>query len=196
ELVPLLLETPALEPDALVLFAGNNWENVNLSPPEFQLLATALRRGGFPECRRSFIDGMLLPAGRAVLDLLASTAKTLGIPSVVIVPEVNLREWRNQAAVMVPTLTGGANRAWLTLWAQAQAAFAAQRYEPAAALLGQMIDLDGGTGGPPRALLGECLLRLGRVSEARAAFVAARDAVCGIFARHAPLCPSAVQDLQ
>ncbi|MCI0357900.1 MAG: hypothetical protein L0211_05350 [Planctomycetaceae bacterium] len=196
ELVPLLLETPALEPDAIVLFAGNNWENVNLSMREFQLLATALRAGGFPACQRAFIDQVLVPASRAVLDLLAATVQTLGIPAVVVVPEVNLREWRNDAAALAPTLTGGGNRVWLGLWARAQAEFANERYEHAAALLREMIELDGGTGSPPQALLGECLLHLGRRSEARAALEAARDAVCGIFIRHAPLCPSAVQTVQ
>jgi len=196
DLIPLLLATPALEPDALVLFAGNNWENVNLSLREFQLLASALRQGGFPACQRAFTDHVLLPACRAVLDLVAATGQTLGIPVVVIVPEVNLREWRNDPAALAPTLAGGANRSWLHLWGQARAEFAAGRYESAAALLHEMIELDGGAGSPPRALLGECLLQLGRTAEARDAFVAARDAVCGIFVRHAPLCPSTVQQIQ
>src|SRR5262249_11205096 len=80
EPVPLLPVAPPLEPDALVLFAGNNWENVTQSMQEFQLLATALRQGGFPACRRAFTELVLLPACRAVLDLLAATGQTLRIP--------------------------------------------------------------------------------------------------------------------
>lgn len=196
ELVPLVLEAPALEPDALVLFAGNNWENVNYTPQDYQRLADAVRQGGFPACQRAFTDHVLLPACRAVLDLIAATGQTLGIPVVLIIPEVNLREWRNDPAALAPTLAGGANKEWLQRWALAQSQFAAGRFEAAAALLREMIELDGGSGGPSQSLLGECLFRLDRPTEARAAFEAARDAVCGIFVRHAPLCPSAVQQVE
>lgn len=196
ELVPLILETPALEPDALVIFAGNNWENVNLTPQDHQLLADALRLGGYPACQRAFTQRILLPACRAVLDLIAATGQTLGIPVIVIVPEVNLREWRHDPAGLAPTLVDGANKEWLHLWRQAQRDFTAQRFESAAKHARKMIQLDGGTSAPSQALLGECMLRLERRAEARAAFESARDAVCGLFLRHAPLCPSAVQDVQ
>ena len=50
--LPALFEAlPAFEPDAVVLFAGNNWHSVVFELEELQLLADAVRDGGFARCR-------------------------------------------------------------------------------------------------------------------------------------------------
>src|SRR5262249_17523530 len=47
-----LLEAATLRPEALVVFAGNNWNEIDLTADRRQSLADALRIGGFAAARR------------------------------------------------------------------------------------------------------------------------------------------------
>ena len=62
---PLFDALPALEPDAVVLFAGNNWSSVRLELEELDLLAGALREGGFARSRSVFVDTLIRGRARA-----------------------------------------------------------------------------------------------------------------------------------
>ena len=59
QLPPLFDALPALDPDAIVLFAGNNWSSVRLELEELDLLAGAVRDGGFARSRSVFVETLV-----------------------------------------------------------------------------------------------------------------------------------------
>jgi len=183
---------PALSPDAIVLFAGNNWHNVQYGLDELQMLADALRQGGLAAVRVAMIERVVLPRARATLGALAATAK--GIPVVVVVPEFALGEWRSEP-VPAPLLPGGANLRWMRRRADAVRAREAGDADGAAAVARELIAIDGGTSSLPYELLGDAARARGDRAAARAAFEAARDAVFGTFVAHSPRCAGAVQNV-
>lgn len=189
ELPELAEALPALEPDAVVVFAGNNWLHSALAGHEdLGRLAAALRGGGFPACREEFLSEIVLPRCGRILDRLAAS---LGeIPVVVVVPEFNLGDWRNEPAVLAPVLAEGRNVSWMTARENAGQALAEGRLDDVAAHAEEMIELDGGTSAVPHELLAKA-----RPDEARAHLEHARDAVCGLLVPHSPRCHAAAQQL-
>src|SRR5207248_2300016 len=56
----VLATLSALDPDAVIVFAGNNWDNLPLGVAELDRCAQALRDKGFPAMRQVFQDDLLL----------------------------------------------------------------------------------------------------------------------------------------
>jgi hypothetical protein len=194
ELAPLILALPAVSPDLIVLFAGNNWHILELSATELLLLAGALRQSGYAACRRVFLDDILAPRCRALLRLLAAVARSLNIPVIVMVPEFNLVDWRGETSELAPVLTEDRSREWLGLFDQA-AAISDDEPDQLAEIAVQLIRLDGGINAASYTILGTALKQQGRLDESRRAFEAARDAPFGLLVPHSPRCPSVVQEL-
>ena len=174
--LPVLFDgLPVLEPDAVVLFAGNNWNGVRLELEELDLLANAVRTGGFASSRAVFLE-MIRGRARATLDAIA--ARLEGIPLCIVVPEFNLQDWHSEPSVVVPTLAE--IERWLDLESTGSA--------------GEMIALDGGTSAVSQHMAASQALARGDVAGARQRFEAARDALCGLMTAHSPRCPAVVQD--
>lgn len=195
EIASLVGALPELEPDAVVLFAGNNWHSVDFDLRDLERLAAAVRRDGYAGCRKVFLEEILVPRCRAAMDAIAERARPLGVPVVVLVPEFNLLDWRSEPSVLAPVLREGGNVPWTAARRRAEQALADGELEEAVRRAAEMIELDGGTSAVSQALGGEASLRLGRVGEARARFEAARDAVCGLLIAHTPRCAAAVQEV-
>lgn len=185
---------PALEPDAVVLFAGNNWHNLPLRVEHLQLLADALRADGYGGIRRVVIHDTVLPRIRRMLDELAASLAPFDIPVAIVVPEFNLADWRSEPAVLVPTLRGSDHTTWMAAREEAEAARDEGRADDLERIARGMVSLDRGTSALSQNLLADALLALGREAEARVALEAARDAVYGLMIAHSPRCPSPVQD--
>jgi hypothetical protein len=96
-LIALVDEALLLQPDALVIFAGNNWHERPLDDLDVQgrlTLARELRDGvGWTAVRRAAEAQYRLLAG-AFLDRLEETHRTERIPITFVVPEFNLNDWR------------------------------------------------------------------------------------------------------
>lgn len=193
ETTNLFRTLPLLQPDALVLFTGNNWTHGALSAGDLEILSQELEAGGFPACRRSFFRDILLPEATRILESFGESAAALGIPSILVIPEFNLLDWRNEPTLLAPKLHGDCNVRWLQLKEQAEHALTLNRFEAAARLAGEMLTLDQGVAAQSSELLARAHLGKGSLAEARVAFEAARDAVCGLTLRHSPRCPSTVQ---
>lgn len=179
---------PALEPDAVVLFAGNNWHSLLFELDDLQHLADAVRRDGYAGCRRVFLEEILVSRCRSLLDALAESVADFNVPVVVVVPEFNLRDWRAEPSVAVPVLPGDGNLRWIETRRRAEDALAARQLEEAACFALELVSLDGGT-----SAVGPTILAEVRPHEARAWLERARDAVVGVLVAHSPRCPSAVQ---
>jgi len=195
ELAGLLDGLHALEPEAVVLFGGNNWHHVLFDLSDLPRLAAALRERGFAGARTVFIDEVVVPRARRLLDALAATTRELQARVVVVVPEFNLRDWRGEPGMLAPVLRDRDTLAWMGAHRRGLDALAAGELDGAAAAAAEMIDLDEGTSAAAQEMLARVLMARGRTSDARARLEAARDAVFGLFLAHSPRCPADVQDV-
>ncbi|HYU35686.1 MAG TPA: hypothetical protein VEW48_26315 [Thermoanaerobaculia bacterium] len=138
-----------IQPDVLVLFVGNNWnllETPEVSPyapsvPARQEFAQALRDGGLAgpvELAR----GRLRETARAVFEEIALYSHAVGIPVVVVLPEVNLADWETRQPV--PWLSGDGTAVWHSLYIDAGDRLARGDAAGALGLTGRMLDLDAG----------------------------------------------------
>lgn len=189
DLADLVAETPALEPDALVVFAGNNWFLYDKRARHLE--AAVLReRGalGLKELREqqlaAFIEGTLRPK---IVEVSAS------VPIVVVVPEINLADWRLDAEADAPWLPPGDNRRWLECRAAARSSLAAGDLDRAQALAREMVELDGGTAASGWTLLADCAAARGDLGAARACLEKARDAHLWDFTHQTPRTVSVTQ---
>ncbi|MFE9423843.1 hypothetical protein ACFYNO_12875 [Kitasatospora sp. NPDC006697] len=182
-----------LGPDAVVVYAGNNWNYPDLAAEQRQRIADALREGGFAASRRIFHAAMVERAA-AFLDELAATALAHGIAVTVVVPEFNLADWHEEPYLGCPPLPGPGNLDWQRLLDRAEQALAAGECAEAAKFAEEMIALDGGVTVAAHRLLAAAL-RERDPEAAERALLAAKDAAIGRFATHSPRSLSAVQEL-
>jgi hypothetical protein len=153
ETLPSLAETVRtslqVQPDVLVLFVGNNWnllETPEVSPyaPSMtarQRYAQALREDG-PAGPVRRAEERLRQVAEGSLGTIAALARAVGIPVVVVIPEVNLADWETrQPPVWLP---GDGNSRWHALCAKATAELDAGEFAAALAIATAMQELDGG----------------------------------------------------
>jgi hypothetical protein len=171
-----------LEPDLLVLFAGNNWsllETPEVSPyapsaAARETFAQALAQAG-PAGPVGLARRTLDERARAALDRIAELAGRARIGVVVVIPEVNLADWESrQPPVWLP---GDGTARWYGLLDDALAAL--DRGDPAAAeeAAWRMNELDGSTGPVPFRLLARAWAAQCREAEARDVALAEVDSV-------------------
>ncbi len=131
-----------LEPDVVVMWAGNNWllrDLATLSPYHRRAshrveLAQALNSGGLSAVQ-SFVRDQLHAYARPRLDHLARMIQSIGARLIVVIPEVNLIDWdHRQPVTWLPE--GGVDE-WYEAWSTA-------REDPASAAR-RMIALDQGS---------------------------------------------------
>lgn len=171
-----------LEPDLLVVFAGNN--SALLETPEVSPyfpssagrrdLAAALAQAG-PAGAVGLARRTLAHRVSGALDRLAGVARDAGVPLVLVLPEVNLADWEShQPAVW---LAGDGVACWHRLHAQALVALAREEWAAAEEAAWRMNRLDGSASPTPFRLLARAWLGAGRWSEARDAALAEVDSV-------------------
>src|SRR4051812_39492797 len=128
------------------------------------------------------------------LDIVASTAANTGAHLIVVVPETNLFDWREDLALLVPILLGDRNARWFELAQQAQAALNRGQFSEAARLASDLVELDEATSPVGLSILARCRLHNGEVEEARRLFEAARD-VCRALPLKSPAsCSRTIQN--
>ena len=171
-----------------MIFAGNNWNL--LETPEVSPYAESA--DGRLRYARAVVDGGLDgPIAVAATELrsrvemtfgvIAQIARSVGIPVIVVVPDVNRLDWENRQP---PTwLPGGGNAQWHQLYQQAQHLLQSRRWEELAALAREMIRLDGGTCPTSHRLAARAAIELGNMDEALVPCRAEVDAT-----RYATLC--------
>lgn len=95
-----------INPDVFVLFVGNNW-NLLETPTHSAYAADPVARRAFGmSLRANGLDGVQQAAweplqdnASAVFEEIALIARTVGIPVLLVVPEVNLADWENRQPV-------------------------------------------------------------------------------------------------
>jgi hypothetical protein len=167
-----------LSPDAIVVFAGNNWfhglADIRLHDAvSSAAVASLLRSGGDLNGVRALIER----DARAAVRNLLRECNGLSIPVFVIMPEFNLADWACVSRQRkVPWLAGGRSSDWLVARESAEIALERRDFNSAAEFANQMIHADGGLGGAGFDILGRCKMAASKIEEARTLFERARDA--------------------
>lgn len=169
-----------INPDVLVLFVGNNWnllETPGVSPyalsvPARQRYAQALREGIQGPLRLA--EEELRRSAENALDTIALIARAVGIPVVVVLPEVNLADWETrQPPVCLP---GEGTARWHSLYQDARERLNRKDFSGAAEAAREMLALDGGACPSTFRLLAQAARGLGDSQEALRAARAEVDA--------------------
>lgn len=165
----------ALEPDAIVIFAGNNWVCNPNGVSDLRTMAASLRESGLPALKQ-FAEDWLARAVAGLMDSVAALCRTQAIPVVWMVPEFNLGDWQDPQP-SPPHLPHGVLRQWIGCWEQAQSALQEGDFKKAADFANSMIELDEGVTASGWYILAQCHLNAGDVETARHDLESARDAV-------------------
>jgi hypothetical protein len=178
ELLAVARASLQLGPDILLVVAGNNWPiRLQVVPAEghrgSREAARVFREAGVPGLARLTDEATRRIARQALLQI-GGLAREARVPVVLVVPEVNLRDWPR--ARPVAWLPGGGSARWHALRNQAGALLHAERHGEAAAAARAMIALDEGTCPTSHRLLATALLGLGDEAGASAASRAEADA--------------------
>lgn len=184
-----------LEPDAIVIFAGNNWWHsvADVRSPADRLARLAgLGAAGIPGLLRA-CEGQLAKDVESFVDLVGRRSEAQRVPIVIVIPDYNLADWRDSAPV-VPWLTNGRNGRWQECAREARAALAAGDWDLAESSAQELVELDGGTVPFGLRLLGECKQRAGDLAGARALYERSRDSsLWNAVVPSSPRCFSIVQ---
>lgn len=186
DLMEIMAQVPLAEPDVIVVYAGNNWVRSRHSPAHLDLLAAALREGGYPEMRRAFLDRIVAPGARRVLDRLASVASACQAEVVLVVPEFNLQGWSPDPELELPPLAPEHLARWSRARALAEDALAEGPVDGALGFIDEMAGLDQGMSPLTGWLRARAADAAGRPDTRLSALRESRDAACGLLTTHTP----------
>jgi hypothetical protein len=170
-----------LEPDVVIIFAGNNWR-FTFSESDIFHLGTALQQWGVAGLKR-FNEERLAGKIKDMIADVASAYRQTGVPVVWIVPDFNLGDWR-EPKTLAPVLENGANQEWVENYRDAQSAMAAHDAAAARTRAERMIAFDGGTTTAGFYILAQCSRQAGDIEGTRRYLELARDAVIWDQSRH------------
>ncbi|MEE4488987.1 hypothetical protein [Streptomyces sp. BE230] len=164
----------SLGPDAVVLFAGNNWK-YELARQEHGAHARAevdaLARGGIAGLLRAREHALAEVARRTVREFCSAFDPETRI--IVVIPESNLLDWHMRP--LVPVLDGSAQLRWLELERELAAHLDAAAWQAVLATADEIEALDEGVSDGAHRARGRALLELGSPDAALRSFRRARD---------------------
>jgi hypothetical protein len=173
----LLEASVALDPDAFVIFAGNNWMyrmRELRTESEHDAIREAYATGGFALTKKVMEEKCRQPV-IAFLQMVSAVAAKRNIPVIFIIPEFNLRDWKsNPLEQSISFLPGRQSERWVQAREEGRQALAAGDFATLEASARVMTELDGSN---PLGFewLGTCLLRQEKWEEARQCFELGRD---------------------
>lgn len=139
-----------LEPDAVVVFAGNNWRVgalANTSTESFVADGELIEENlGFSKLLDRQLESLERFAGQVVEQLTSSLAP-LNVPVTFVIPEINVADWSSTpaGALDVPLMSPDDTRAWVAAWQDATDKLAHGDFAGAEAAILIARGLDGGT---------------------------------------------------
>ncbi|WP_116138094.1 hypothetical protein [Trinickia diaoshuihuensis] len=160
---------PLLEPDAVVVFAGNNWRVgslANTSAETFKSDGDLIEEdGGFSKLLGKQLQRLERFAGQVVTKL-ASSLTPLGVPVVFVIPEINVADWTSApvSAFDTPLMSSEDTRSWVSAYEAAKQALDAGEFDAAEESVRRAIELDGGTSSSSLELLARIQRGLGKRS--------------------------------
>jgi hypothetical protein len=176
-LLALVRATLVLEPDAFVIFAGNNWVTFNESlQDEVNSIAEQLRKTPSVQNLKKYIENWLENQVELFTNAISEIATKTDIPFLFVLPEFNLRDFitPREAPPFLPE--DGASTQWFCTKDSIKNAFSNKDYTKVQELAEEMIKLDGGTTPDSFYILANCYLAQDKTDDAKYYFEMARDA--------------------
>lgn len=181
-LIQMARASAALEPDIMVVFAGNNWRVGPLSNASAETFVRdgelLTVDGGLPELMARQHQRVADLAAQTVRQL-AEAAANIGAPLVLVLPEINVADWLScpVGTLDVPLMGDESTRAWVNAFNAARDAIAAEDFIRAEEFAMKVVALDGGTSSASLELLAHAQMKQGKEQEAAAALRRSRDIV-------------------
>jgi hypothetical protein len=192
-LLELITQALHIEPDALVIFAGNNWFPLaSASEENLPDMASAFRDAGSWRGVKETCESFLIADTRRILCLLEEIVRERGIPVVFVLPEFNLADWVT-GCDCPPLLNSEQTEAWLQARSEAEQLLKGDAWEKAECLGERLIQLDQGTTAAGPNILAEVSRKRGDHQAARTFLEMARDAMVCWPGRQTPRCFSVIQ---
>jgi hypothetical protein len=115
ELLSLIQSAAILEPDAVVIFGGNNWFfAANTHPIDFSALTDIYKKGGYTAVK-TFLEKILSGIVKDFLRKVEAVFKSRKIPIVFVIPEFNLKDWKSAEIEKIPAWSAnGSIASWLS----------------------------------------------------------------------------------
>ncbi len=177
----LAISALQLEPDLVIIFAGNNWNVDEPRASELAEINEALLKDGIGGLKRTS-EAQIARNARRIVSEVASAYKNQNVPLAWMIPEFNLGDWRDPIT-NAPHLGDGLNAEWLTLFEGAQRALADGEWSRARELAQRMIEIDQGACVAGLYVLAECCQRARDCDGERRYLELARDAMCWDLSR-------------
>jgi hypothetical protein len=191
QLQELIGQALHLEPDALVIFAGNNW-----CAPWFdeRLLEVSSRFRETDSWRgvKEVCESVLIAKSRQTLSLLEEIIQERRIPVVFMLPEFNLADWITESDCP-PLLDSEENEEWLRAKSEAEQLLQGNDWEKAQHLGERLLELDQGTTPAGPNVLAAVSQKRGDRQTTRTFLEMARDAVVSMPYHNTPRCYSVIQ---
>lgn len=196
QLIRLRHEALALDPDAFIVFAGNNWM-LHHDTPNFSLpdAAAILYGGGSLAELRAHCEEVLRNLARTFMKNAAEILHERGIPTVFVLPEFNLLDWRNERIEQMPFRSHDESAAWDVAYIGATKALADGELECAEEFAKQLLTLDSGSAPAGFEVLARCALARNKLTDARRWLEAARDSGLFVPVPRSPRCYSVIQEV-
>lgn len=169
----IIAQCLALKPDAVAIFAGNNWR-IQRTDADIPYVDGLLREGGVP-AMKFFLETRREQAVRQLTSQVNALLGANNIAAIWVVPEFNLGDWADPAS-NAPLLAGEGNSEWRCLDEDADEALRARDLGRAEESAKRMVELDGGTNAVPSRILAECCRSSGDLEGARRYKEMCRDA--------------------
>jgi len=194
ELKELLEPTLAVDPDAYVIFAGNNWSpNCIEGVMDFDQAGELLRRKGSWAVVRNYAEELAREQVYLLVEFLGNMSKERSIPVVFIIPEFNLQDWEVNHGWQNPLVGGDLARQQSRLKAEAESALAIGNLNLAADLAERLIEIGEGAAPMGFDILASCRIIQGNIAEAREYKEKAIDSI-QTFNTGISRCPTALQE--
>ncbi|WP_139487907.1 tetratricopeptide repeat protein [Brevibacillus dissolubilis] len=176
ELTEVCYSSVNLKPDALVVFAGNNWRDsiLPLSDSEIADMIKAGEKDDNFESLQSLMEETYKNIITPFMDALKEISDKHQIPVFFIIPEFNLKDWKYNSNEKILTWPHGKAEEWFALVRDAESALLENDYARLEATARQMIAVNViNPSGYHH--LAQCKLHAGNLEEARKHLEAARD---------------------
>lgn len=185
----------ALRPDAIVIFAGNNWHPVGgLGPEQLRERGAALRNGGSWDEVKTYLERALEEQVKALLQRLGKISEKFQVPILLLIPEFNLADWKCDAAAPILTSDHSLFR-WFKIREEAEAALRDGRDDEALELAQEILAIDKGTTPVGFNLQAQARRNSATSGELRVLREQARDAAIALTKRQTPRCFKTAQNV-
>ena len=174
QILEVAINALQMEPDLAIVFAGNNWYISEPLPSGIAEIDDAIGKHGIAGAKRA-IDAELGRTAKRVVNEICTAYEKKGVPLVWMIPEFNLRDWRDPLT-NAPYLPDGLNKEWLQLMDEAECALRDRDLTRAEMLAKRMVEIDGGVCVAGLYILAECRRHANDIESERNYLSLARDA--------------------